>query len=70
LGLHPELPSHYCAPQWPGLFLHDRDYVLPEDVIALAPDVLRHRIILDFSAQAEGISADDIIAALLEKIKV
>ena len=48
--------------------LDDRDYVLPEDVIALAADVLRHRLVLDFSAQAEGISADDIIAALLNTI--
>lgn len=50
-------------------FLDGRDYVIPEDVIALAPDVLRHRLILDFSAQAEGISADDIITALLKSVK-
>jgi MoxR-like ATPase len=49
-------------------FLDGRDHVLPEDVVALAPDVLRHRLILDFAAQAEGISADDIIAALLNTI--
>jgi len=51
-------------------FLHGRDYVLPEDVVALAADVLRHRIILDFAAQAEGVSADDIVTALLNVIKV
>lgn len=50
-------------------FLHDRDYVLPEDVVALAPDVLRHRLILDFAAQAEGVSADNIITALLNTVK-
>ena len=50
-------------------FLDERDYVLPEDIIALAPDVLRHRLVLDFSAQAEGISADNIITALLNTIK-
>lgn len=50
-------------------FLDGRDYVIPEDVIKLAPDVLRHRLILDFSAQAEGITADDIIAALLNAVK-
>ncbi len=50
-------------------FLDERDYVLPEDVIALAPDVLRHRLVLDFSAQAEGINVDDIISALLNVIK-
>ncbi|MFK5984321.1 MAG: MoxR family ATPase [Pseudomonadota bacterium] len=51
-------------------FIAGRDYVLPEDVLALAADVLRHRLILDFSAQAEGISADDIISALLNVIKI
>ncbi len=50
-------------------FIAERDYVLPEDVIALAADVLRHRIILDFSAQAQGINADDIVAALLNVIQ-
>jgi len=51
-------------------FIEGRDYVLPEDVIVLAADVLRHRIILDFSAQTEGVSADDIIAKLLGIIRI
>ena len=51
-------------------FLDERDYVLPEDIIALLPDILRHRLVLDFSAQAEGVSVDDIISALLDAIKV
>lgn len=50
-------------------FLDNRDYVIPEDIIELAPDVLRHRIVLDFSAQAEGVSADNIITALLDCIQ-
>ncbi len=49
-------------------FLDDRDYVIPEDVIELAGDVLRHRIVLDFSAQAEDINADTIISSLLNTI--
>jgi len=49
-------------------FLDQRDYVLPEDIIDLAPDVLRHRLVLDFSAQAEGISADDIVAYLISAV--
>jgi MoxR-like ATPase len=49
-------------------WLADRDYVLPEDVIALAPDVLRHRLVLDFSAQAEGLDASGIVAGLLEAV--
>lgn len=50
-------------------FLDERDYVLPEDIVALAADVLRHRLILDFAAQAEGLNADDIITALLDAVK-
>jgi MoxR-like ATPase len=48
--------------------LHQRDYVIPEDVIALAADVLRHRIVLDFAAQAEGIDADRIITELIQRV--
>jgi len=47
-------------------FLHDRDYVIPEDVTQLAPDVLRHRLILGFSAQAAGVNADSIIDKLIK----
>lgn len=48
--------------------LHQRDYVIPEDVIELAPDVLRHRIMLDFAAQAEGIDADQIVSKLIQAV--
>lgn len=48
--------------------LNNRDYVTPEDVIELAPDVLRHRILLDFAAQAEGITSDQIIAELIQRV--
>lgn len=48
--------------------LMGRDYVLPEDVIALAPDILRHRIQLNFSARATGISEETIIAALIDAL--
>jgi MoxR-like ATPase len=45
--------------------LHGRRYVLPADVIALAPDVLRHRLVLSYAALADGISADTIIGRVL-----
>jgi len=48
--------------------LEDRDYVLPEDVYALAPDVLRHRLLLDFAAQASGVSADTLVRRLLDAV--
>jgi len=48
--------------------INHRDYVVPEDVIELAPDILRHRIVLDFAAQAEGIDADTVITHLIETV--
>ncbi len=41
--------------------LHGRRYVLPSDIIALAPDVLRHRLVLSYAALADGITADTIV---------
>lgn len=51
-------------------WLHDRDHVLPEDVIALAPNVLRHRIGLTYRAEADQIGVDTVIAAILDQIDV
>ena len=51
-------------------WLANRDYVAPEDVHEIAHDVLRHRIILTFEAEAEGISADDFINELLNRVPV
>lgn len=51
-------------------YLHDRDYVVPEDILALAPDVLRHRIIPGYAAQAHGVDRDALIDGLLEAVPV
>ena len=51
-------------------FFDDRDYVLPEDIKEVAPDVLNHRIILNYEAEADGISTHDIIESLLKKIPI
>lgn len=51
-------------------WLAGRDYVLPEDIHAVAHDVLRHRILLSFEAEAEGISTDDFIDALLRLVAI
>ncbi len=49
-------------------WLDGRDFVTPEDIHAVAYDVLRHRIILSFEAQAEELSSDDVITALLKTV--
>ncbi|QIF02144.1 MoxR family ATPase [Roseimicrobium sp. ORNL1] len=51
-------------------FLQSRDYVTPHDVKALAPDILRHRILLSYEAEAEGVTTDDIVRQLLDKLPV
>ncbi|MBI5844590.1 MAG: MoxR family ATPase [Deltaproteobacteria bacterium] len=51
-------------------FLNGRAYVTPQDVKSLAPDVLRHRIIPSYEALAEGVTAEQIVAKLLERIEV
>ena len=49
-------------------WLDGRDYVSPEDVQAIAPDALRHRLLLDYTAQAHGISAQDCVTELLHQV--
>ncbi|MCB0504010.1 MAG: MoxR family ATPase [Cyclobacteriaceae bacterium] len=51
-------------------FFNKRDYVLPEDVKEVAPDVLNHRIILNYEAEADGVTTLDIIDALLKKVPI
>ena len=51
-------------------FLRDRAYVVPEDVRALAPDVLRHRIVLTFEAEAEDVTTDDVVTRVLGAVRV
>jgi MoxR-like ATPase len=51
-------------------FLNGRGYVTPQDVKSIAPDVLRHRILLSYEAEADDRSTDDIIGTILERIEV
>jgi MoxR-like ATPase len=51
-------------------WLHGRDYVSPDDIQNMAPDVLRHRVIPSWEAQADGATAESLIAALIERVPV
>jgi MoxR-like ATPase len=51
-------------------FMRGRSYVLPDDVKAMAPDVLRHRVITSFEAEAEEVTSDHIIARIFEAVDV
>jgi MoxR-like ATPase len=50
-------------------FLRGRGYVIPEDVKAVAPDVLRHRVIVTYEAEAEEVTSDDIVRRVLESAR-
>ena len=49
-------------------WLDGRDYVSPDDVQAIAPDALRHRLLLDYTAQARGVTAQDCVDELLRQV--
>ncbi|MEQ8555870.1 MAG: MoxR family ATPase [Cyclobacteriaceae bacterium] len=51
-------------------FFDERDYVLPEDVKEVAYDVMNHRILLNYEAEADGVSTHDIIKAILGKVQI
>lgn len=50
-------------------FLRGRSFVTPDDVKAIAPDVLRHRILTTFEADAEGVTSDAIITRILGRVE-
>ena len=51
-------------------FITGRDYVIPDDIKAIVYDVLRHRVLLSYEAEAEEISAEQLIAEILETVNL
>jgi MoxR-like ATPase len=51
-------------------FLRGRSYALPQDVLDLVPDVLRHRLVLSYEALSEGLTPETIIAQILQTVPV
>ena len=51
-------------------FFNNRDYVTPDDIKEVAYDVLNHRVILNYEAEAEGIRSEEIIKKILDKIEI
>ena len=51
-------------------FLKHRGYVTPEDIKAIGPDVLRHRVVLTYEAEAEEVTAEDIVRRVFEVVEV
>jgi MoxR-like ATPase len=51
-------------------FMQGRTFVIPEDVKAVAPDALRHRLILTYEADAEQVTGDHIVKYILDTLEV
>ncbi len=51
-------------------FLRGRGYVVPEDVKEIAKDVLRHRVLLSYEAEAENVTSDTVVDRILERVEV
>ena len=63
-------PDRFKAMHRVILTLSGKDYVSPDDVQKVLHDTLRHRIILSFTAEAQGLSSDDVISRLVELVPV
>jgi MoxR-like ATPase len=50
-------------------FLRGRTYVTPDDIKAIAPDVLRHRVLTTYEAEAEEVTSDDIVKRILDTVE-
>jgi MoxR-like ATPase len=67
-GASPRASIHLVEGARALAFLRGRDYVLPEDLVDLVPDVLRHRLVLSYEALTEGLTPDEIIRRLLSQM--
>jgi MoxR-like ATPase len=67
-GASPRATIHLIEGARALAFLRGRNYVLPEDVTDLVPDVLRHRLSLTYEALSDDMSADAIVQAILQKV--
>lgn len=69
-GASPRASIYLAIASKAHAFLRGRGYVIPEDIHAIAMDVLRHRIIITYEAEAEEITTEDIVRQILNKIEV
>jgi MoxR-like ATPase len=51
-------------------YMEGRDYVLPEDIKEVALDVMNHRILLNYEAEADNVKTNEIIKAILNKVPI
>jgi len=69
-GVSPRATIYLARAAKTYAYLSGRAYVIPDDIKAICKDVLRHRIILSFEAEAEEMSSEDILNRILDEIEV
>jgi len=69
-GASPRATLAFSEASRASAFLRGRGYVVPEDVKEIAKDVLRHRVLLTYEAEAEDVTSDTIIDRILERVEV
>jgi MoxR-like ATPase len=67
-GASPRAAQHLLALARTTAFFHGRDYILPADVKRIAPDALRHRLIRSMRAEAEEVTADEVVSEVLASV--
>jgi len=68
-GASPRASIFLCQAARAMALVRGRSYVIPQDVKDIAPDILRHRIIISYEAEAEGKTSDDLIDLILKSIR-
>ena len=68
-GASPRASINLALAAKAAAFLDGRAYVVPQDVKDLAPDILRHRVMLSYEAEAENLSSDDIVRSMLDELR-
>ena len=69
-GASPRASINFVRAARAEAFFDGRGYVIPEDVKAVAYDILRHRIILSFEAEAEGINSENVVEKILNTVEI
>jgi len=69
-GASPRASINLVLASKANAFFQNRDYITPEDVKEIAYDVLNHRIILNYEAEAEGVNTREIVMSILNKIEI
>jgi MoxR-like ATPase len=65
-GASPRAGIHLVLAARAHAFINGRGFVIPDDVKEVAPDVLRHRVIVSYEAEAEGVTSEDIVRRILD----